>query len=209
MKALARLVLVLVVLGFCLPSYGEILVYKCTGTGTEFDKGEDGWELNKKTYKGYVVIDVDYTTNTIRQAELISYRKHGEGKWFEQNPLDLELVRVIYDTKIQWVVMQKGVLLEGEEIVAGGFAMLAGQARNRNIGIEETKEVPSSLSGYDLWDETDEGGGRYLSMSKITLTLYPSWTYWANGDDEDEGNQDFELTKQMIKDYLIGKGYTE
>jgi hypothetical protein len=208
MKALAKSVMVLIALGFCLPSYGEILVYKCTQTATWCEQQLGQWAVEKETWRGYVVIDVNYDDNTITQAELIWYGKDEDGKWFEQQSSDLELVRVNYDSKVQWVVMEKEVQLDGEELVGGKFAMVAGSARSRNIGTGENREVATTLSGYVLTDQTEDGG-RYIEMSKMTVTLYPSWTYWANGDDMDEGKQNFGLTTAMIKAYLIKKGYIQ
>jgi hypothetical protein len=209
MKMLAKLTMVLVVLGFCLPSFGEILVYKFTETDTYFQQEGEQWEVRKETNKGYIIVEVNYDDYTITQAEGIGYWKDDEGKWFKQNPVDLELVRVTYDSKVQWVIMEKEVELDGEELVGVNFVMLAGKAGNKNIGVEEAKEVASSLSGYILEDTTQDAGRSIQMSSKITLTLYPSWTYWANGDEVDEGNQDFEGTKEMIKAYLTKKGYTE
>jgi hypothetical protein len=209
MKMLAKLTMVLVVLGFCLPSFGEILVYKFTETDTYFQQEGEQWEVRKETNKGYIIVEVNYDDYTITQAEGIGYWKDDEGKWFKQNPVDLELVRVTYDSKVQWVIMEKEVELDGEELVGVNFVMLAGKAGNKNIGVEEAKEVASSLSGYILEDTTQDAGRSIQMSSKITLTLYPSWTYWANGDEEDEGNKNFEATKQMIKAYLTKKGYTK
>jgi hypothetical protein len=106
------------------------------------------------------------------------------------------------------VVLSKEIDVVGEE-VTGDFLATAGKARNRNIGVGGNREVASVVKGYVLEDVATDGGGRYISMSNLTLTLYPSWTYWANGDAEDEGNQDFDATTEMIKNYLIGKGYAE
>jgi len=207
MKRLAKLTMVLVALGFCLPGYGEILVYKITETGTEYHKdGTSG--VVKYTAKGYLVIDVDYDSKSITQAEIIWYGKDEEGPWFEQDVVALELVRIAYDTKVDWVITAKVIEFDGEEVVGCNFVTLAGKARNKNIGAEEAKEVASSLTGYSLWDNTEDVV-RYIGMSKIKISLYTSWTRWANGDDDDEGNQDFDATKEMIKAYLIKKDYEE
>jgi len=207
MKRLANLTIVLVAIGFCLPGYGEILVYKVTETGTEYHKdGTSGVE--KYTAKGYLVIDVDYTSNSITQAEIIWYGKNQEDLWFSQDVVTLELVRVDCDGKINWVITAKDPEFDGEELVGVNFILLAGKAGNKNIGVGESKEVASSLTGYSLWDNT-EYIVRYVGMSKVKISLYTSWTRWANGDDDDEGKQNFDATKQMIKDYLTDKGYTE
>jgi hypothetical protein len=178
---------------------------KVSQNNTYFDQTDGEWEVEKGPWKGYSVIDADYQTNTVTQAEAIGYGTDENGKWIDLTVLDIELVRVQYGTKVQWVIMEKGAELDGEQMISSSFWMTAGQARSRNVGAQENREVATKLTGYGLEDQT-EGGLRSLQMSTISLTLYPAWTYWANGD---EGNQDFEATVQMITDYLNGKGYTE
>jgi hypothetical protein len=207
MRTLGKMAALLVVLGFCLPAHGEILVYKLTQSGTFWWPEGEGWASDKGTWKGYVVVDIDYTDNTITQAMGIGYERDADGKWFEEDPLQLELVRVETGTKVQWVIVDKEAEFDGETVVSGFFLMLAGPARDRNVGTGEKQEVANTLKGYVLEGENQEGN-QDLGMSSLSVTLYPAWTYWANGDGDDEGNQDFDATTQMIEDYLSGKGYT-
>jgi len=208
MKALVKLVTVLVVLGFCLPSYGEILVYKFVDKSTCYEQDAVGnWDVWNETNKGYIVIEVNYDDYTITQAEGITYWNDKGDKKFDQNPIDLELVRVENKGKVEWVIMAKDLDLVGEQI-SGEFTLLTGKAISKKIGIADKREVANKLSGSGL-EDTIDGDERYIDVSKISVTLFPAWTCWANGDGVDEGNQDFEATKQMIKDYLTGKGYTE
>jgi hypothetical protein len=201
MKTLAKVVMLLVVLGFCLPSYGDILVYKLSLGGTYFELQDGEWEVSNRTYKGYVVLDFNYGTHTIDHAESFTYWKDQRGKQFERSTLNLELVRVDYGTKIQWIIMQKDVDVVGEQVAGGKFLMLTGSVRERNIGVEVNRKVAATLSGYNL-----EGTyGEDIVMLKIALSFYPAWTYRANGD---EGNRDFDTAVQMIEDYLTAKGYT-
>lgn len=206
MKTLANVVTLLVVLGFCLPSYGDILVYKFSFSGNYYELQDGEWQMWKKARKGYMVLDFNYGTHSIEQAEVITYWTHWkdqDGKWFQSSPLNLELVRVEYGTKIQWVVMQKNADVVGEEVVGGQFVMLTGSVRERNIGVEVKREVAATLSGYNLFHDVD----RDIEMSKVSLAFYPAWTSWAN--DPDEGNQDFDAAKQKVVTYLEARGYTE
>jgi hypothetical protein len=208
---LGRLAGFLVVLGFCLPSYGEILVYKYTITRTNYEQTDGEWEVETKTYKGYMALDIDYDDYSVTEGAQIRYWiDHGE-KLYEQGQLPFELVRVPYGNKVQWVIIGKSVESDGEEITRISFGMMAGQARTRGIGADAAHEVPSTLAGYSLRDDLDAvDADRDIEMaSKLSLTLYPAWTYWANGDEEDEGNQDLALTMQMIKNSLDAKGYAE
>jgi hypothetical protein len=206
MKALAKSVMVLIALGFCLPSFGEILVYKCTSTGTGIEQNGE-WKVQSETHRSYIILEVNYNDFTVTQAERIDYWKDKEGKWFEQNPMDLELVRVEYGSKVQWGILLKEIDIVEEE-VTGNFLITAGSARSRNIGTGENREVANTLSGYVLSDTTEDEN-REFGMSKLSLTLYPSWTYWANGEDEDECDQDFDCTRLKIKEILDEKRYIE
>jgi hypothetical protein len=206
MKTMTKMVVLLIVLGFGLPSYGEILVYKLSESWTDYDQGEQQWEVDKGSGKAYLVVDVDYEAGTIANAVRIWYGKDAEGKWFIQEPVNLELVRVDDSTRVQWVVMEKN-MEQAAEGLSGNFYMLTGPARDRNVGTGEAQEVANKLTGYGLSDYV--APPRWLGTSKLSATLYPSWTYWANGDGEDEGNQDFEAATQFIADYLTNKGYED
>ena len=66
------------------------------------------------------------------------------------------------------------------------------------------------MTGYSLRDElNDKDADRDIEMdSKMSATLYPAWTYWANGQGQNQGHQDLETTIEMIKNSLEAKGYT-
>jgi hypothetical protein len=206
MTTLGKVIILLVVLGLGLPSYGEILVYKIIWTGTYWEQGEGEWAIDRRPSKAYVVFDVDYADNTIVQAEVIRYWTSDNGKEFGHGPLDAELVRVEYEGRVQWLIQFQAIL--EQDITGSSTHMVAGQARGRSVGAQENREVATALRGYGLQDET-HNEYRNLGMWAHSFTLYSTWTHWANGDEEGEGNQDFEATKQMIKGYLTTKGYTE
>jgi hypothetical protein len=208
MKTLGTMAVLLVVLGLCLPSYAEILVYKSTQNATTYLQDGGEWHVETVVRKGYLVVEVDYDAGTITQGAGIGYGRDADGKWYEQNTVNFELVRVESGTSVRWVVMEKDVEFDGQEITGGIFSMVTGLARDRSIGTAEKQEVANKLSGYGLYDEAGDGQ-RYITESTLSATLYPAWTYWANGDGENEGNQDFDTTTQMIVDYLTNRGYVE
>jgi hypothetical protein len=188
-----------------------ILIYKTAVTRTSFELQGGEWQAQSKTERGYAVVAVNYVDNTITQAAGIHYWTDNGGKRYEQNPEDLELVRIPYGGKVQWVLVGKRVEFDGDDITDISFGMLAGRAGRRSVGMRSSREVAASLSGYSLSDGLNAADvDRDIELtSKIKFTFYPSWTRWANGTDEDEGNQDFELITQKIGEYLAGKGYTE
>jgi len=68
-----KLLVLLFVAAICIPSYGSILVYKTTTTATEFGITAPGTGPTKVTEKGYLVIDVDLTTQIVASAQQITY----------------------------------------------------------------------------------------------------------------------------------------
>ena len=206
MKTLARMTVLLVVLGLCLPSYGEILVYKATQTMTSYTEVAEGeWDVMKETSKSYLVIDVNYTTNTFTQSASINYGRDPNGKFFEENALSLELVRVTSDDRVRWVVLQEEI--EPNEMApSGSIYALAGLASDRNIGTGTKSEAAAKLKGSGFEDRTNEGL-RELGLASVSATLYSAWTVRANGTGTGQLNQSFSDTLAFIEVYLTSKGY--
>ena len=204
MKKLTTITTLFITLASCLTSSAEILVYKHTESGTFWTHEDGEWVLDKGPWKAYLILNLNHDNYTIEDAKFVGYRQNANGKWFRQNSVDLQLVRVPYGAKVQWVVMATEVNVDQELITGGSFHMLAGPARSRSVGTATKREVPNKLAGYGLQDET-EGEVRDIGLSTLSATLYPAWTYWANG----AGNQDFDTTLGMITDYLTSKGYVE
>jgi hypothetical protein len=164
MKTLATMTALWVVLGLCLPSYAEILVYKATENGNNFTQAQDQWVVERGPWKGYMVIEIDYQSNTITQAGAMEYGRDADGhKYFKRYSLDLELVQVDDGTRVRWIVMQKSL--------SGVFYMLTGLARDGNVGTGEAQEVASRLTGYGLVDQANDGQ-RAIGMTTLSLTFY-------------------------------------
>jgi hypothetical protein len=67
-----KLLLLVFVAAMCVPSYGDILVYKTTQTATVLDITVPA-SLDKVTEKGFLVLDVDLTTQDVCEAQQITY----------------------------------------------------------------------------------------------------------------------------------------
>ncbi len=67
-----KLLVLVFVAVMCVPSYGSILVYKTAQTGTVLDITGSA-SLGKETDKGYLVLDIDLTTQTVNSAQQITY----------------------------------------------------------------------------------------------------------------------------------------
>jgi len=198
----------LLVLGLCLPSSGEVLVYKYTQNGSFYYSDGTSWNQEKGPWKGYLVLDITYADGSasIDGATAVGYGTEGGDKLYSVNSLEgLRLVRVELGSKVLWIVIQA----DADPQVGGSLQMFSGSANARKVGTAEKQEVANKLSGTGLeaYNYGVEGGD--LAMMTFSITLYPTWTYWANGDGEDEGGGNFEATTAMIVDYLERKGYVE
>jgi len=198
--------MVLLVLGLCLPSSGEILVYKFTQNGSFYESDGTTWSQDKGPWKGYMVLDVTYTEDSasIANTAVVEYGTEGGDKWYEVNLIEgFTLVRVELGSKVLWVVLKAF-----SDETGGNLYMVSGSASARKVGDPGKLEAPNKLSGYGL-DAFHDGAGGELGMKTFSGTLYPTWTYWANGAGEGEGNKSFEATTGYISTYLEGKGYVE
>ena len=209
MKTVAKAVALLVVLALSVPSYGEILVYKYTITRTNFEQTNGEWAMERRTYKGYKALDINYDDYTVSGGAQIRYWIDNNQKVYERHPFDVELVRVPVGTNVQWVIVAKDAESDGEKLTRLSLEIMSGQARHRGIGGVAAREVASKLAGHCLRDELGaKDADRDVEVaSKLSLTLHSAWTYWANGDGANEGNQDLTQTMQMITDWLEAKGY--
>jgi hypothetical protein len=208
----------LVALGVCLPSYGEILIYKYTETHYEYDRRGGTWEVEKATGTGYFLLEVTYNedgTITVDNWQSIQYWKDEEDtKWFEvyEEFVELEIEKVEYKGKVEWLFLYDYVNENSTRLL-----MTPGKAYNKDIGGEERREVASILKGYflDFIENDPAEGDLDREMSQIRFTLHSVWTKYANREDNVETGKiegldgDYDATVEFIKEYLEGKGYEE
>jgi hypothetical protein len=202
MKTLATTTLLWVALGLSLPSYGDILVYKLTQNGTDYEFRNFEWQVVKGKFQGYVVLDLNYDEFRITQAGQFTYWSRGGEKLYEEDLTHFSLVRVQEGDKTRWVVMRKERRFEGFGM-HGEFTMVEGDARARKIDVNK-REVAGTLSGRFL----SGTHGVDLLIFKTSLTLYSAWTGWANGDKEQGVKRTFDDTMEMIRNSLLARGYT-
>ena len=232
MKTLAKFVMLLVVLAFCLPADGEILIFTKTGKcfeadgERELDDGEWLWGVWEERLTGYLILEVEYDENGeidyINHAEQVEYWREGRERWYEQFPewFDVERIEILdrWDRPIVYWVLEAWDTWEDEGEEGIWFIMLRGRARMVNIGLgwadEEKREVAAMLEGccqeWDWWEILDGPGTEYIEkwMCCETLRLHPWWTRLAN--DPDVGDQDFEFAVfEIVKYWLEWLGYEE
>ena len=115
-----NLLMFLIVLAFCLPGYGEVLVYKYSDQIDFFDIVEViepndtndpnvyNWDvLIKDRLKGYLVIDANYNDFSIEDAALIAYWSNkgsattGNPKGKFQETIELANLELVKTTEYQ------------------------------------------------------------------------------------------------------------
>lgn len=202
-----NLLMFLIVLAFCLPGYGEVLVYKYSDQIDFFDiveiiEPDDtndpnvyNWDvLIKDRLKAYLVIDANYSDFSIEDAALIAYWSNKgsattgnlKGKFQETIELDnLELVKTTeYHNKnknvYRWIFVDAQDCADNPEIL-----MVAGKARISDIGFgyKDKREIAKSMKGYVLGDSTNTGSEiGQLQMGRVAARFNKTWTRIANAD---------------------------
>ena len=191
-----KLAMLLVILALCVPSYGDILVYKVTISGKAILEGAGEFAVIKSiTIKGYSVVDLDSEND-----ELIVYGKELDGDKYQRN-----IGGVLED--LDWWNLEK----EGQYAVATwvkdgqlGELALIGTAKLIDIGYgKDNKEyAPSSMAGHGkVWNDpiTD---AIIMGSGSVTATLDGSLTKTAN-----QWGQDFEYTVNRVEQILNNQGY--
>jgi hypothetical protein len=201
-----KLAMLLVVLALCLPSYGDILIYKVTIAGRAISEDEDGASIGSGTIRGYEVVDVnvaDVNNPVIEDDALIVYGKDDDGDKLQVN---VENVIAEEDGYIQLEMEKAGHWAVGVEVESFTDAVLIGKAKEIDIGFGKTEKriVAKSLTGHGiLWgDPISEEG--LIGSGKVTAELKTDWTKDAN-----EEETAFDDVVAGIQDYLTDKGYED
>ena len=218
MKTMTKLMMLLVLLAFCLPADGEILIYtktmKCFGAeGTQEIDSPVIWDwVGDERVVGFLILDVLYEDGEIVwvwDAEQVEYWREGRERFYEQweEGYGVERIEVPGRTElappIVWWVLENWWLDEGIGVEDAFFVMHRGKARPVNIGLgwapEEKREAASVLQGcmqyYWEWlDEVPEPDVWEIEKGTCCVTLrLDAWrTRMANlywaAYDEDEGD---------------------
>ena len=182
MKKLLALLVMVVVLGVCAPSYGYILVYKVTGKVKAFEWNEPSY--GNVAVKGFLVIDIQDTgddeDNDANNARLVLYGKDADGDLVYFND-------ALGDGgNIEWFTTGEFVGLEVWDSVSPfeyEFTM-TGKVKLADVGfgVEDKRLVSSSLKGTlgswwgMLLDETQE----LFGSGSASMTLDTAKTKAAN-----------------------------
>lgn len=146
-----KLLLLVIVAAMCVPCYGGILVYKTSTSATVFTG--DVKEVQKD--RGYLVLDVDFDTQTVNSAQQVTY---GDA---EQ---ETTVVSVEFSTPTGFIVAD----YSGND----KDAILFGKATLTDIGLSGDETVAKSLKGSMLvgLGTADLGTGTYSAKLDTKMT---------------------------------------
>jgi len=234
MKMFAKLVMLLVVLAFCLPADGEILIFNKTMRGF-FAEGELSdpndiespldWDAGEETLSGYLILEVEYDANglivDIGDAVQVEYWMEGIHGYYAQfwHYFEVERIEVetlYYGDVVYWVLTDS--FNEGFEMVylmmvrGGNPWMLPTDIYNW----EELREIVFVLNGSALWFHLDWDGYSLVEAEKeiydVSLYLNFWWTWMANGEfDTTKYDDPWDWAENGIVKYWLSEvlGYEE
>ena len=202
-----KLAMLLLVLALCLPSYGDILVYRVHVAAKAIDSTGDDAILSSGSIRGYLVIDID-TTDPEADPEagaLILYGKDGNGDKVQINEGDLIWDYSLYamakaDTYAVFAELY-GSIDDGDLVDTD--AVLIGKTVLTNIGFgaADKRPVPMFMKGNvllwsDPFDVLDIGGSGVVQAS-----LHLSWTKAYNAG---EGTAFDDVVIDIMEEKLAG-----
>jgi hypothetical protein len=223
-KKMKKLVMVLVVLALCVPTYGYILVYKVTMSGTVagWKTTPDGWLLSKASGRGYLVLDVDDDDpNVLNDVQFIDYYTEDHDKLYDMWDAGEEFTHSILPGRPP---KGKNIVCVDLNLVDSGFELggrVLGTVKSTDIGTldeDEKKEkvdVATSLKGVGAWESYEDDTLNESGYGTLSLTLDSKWTKTANNPDEEKGfGGNFENflapesdAPQGLINWLESKGY--
>jgi len=183
MRKLLVLVFVAVFVAMmCVPSYGDILVYKTSQKTSDFS----GDALNKETQNGYLILNVDLgTPQTVSAAQLLTYGGTGVDK--EQQTVN---VTVTFTAEGGYIL---ATYVNGTD-----NAVLAGKYTDGKAAGLTGKNIAKTLSGYMLIDNSGFGTMSATLDAKTTKSSNPT-----------TGPLDISTVASNIRGTLAGKGYVD
>jgi hypothetical protein len=212
-----KLVMVLAVLALCVPTYGYILVYKVTMSGTVAEWETDdtgGWLLHKASGVGYLVLDVDDDDpNALNDVQFIDYFTEDHDKLYNMWVTGEEFTQSILP----------GLPPKGKNIASINIDLstesgttlggkLFGTVKSTDIGTGGKVDVATSLKGVFAWESYEDDTLNESGYGTLSLTLDSKWTKTANNPDGFDGDFGSFLeidpeTPQGLIEWLESKGY--
>jgi hypothetical protein len=196
-----KLVILLVVLGVCLPAYGDVLVYKTTLSGDVMGTGG----MKKGKIRGYLVLEVNSFSLSdwqVAGAAHVLYMKDGKKKWrssYQQSYL--ELYRYQVTSKKGMLLVDSGFNYDLANCYGSVESVVYGEVKRTLVGTGSPKpKVPSKMKGHSLvyGDAVDDWTG----SGKQTAKLHRKRTKNAN-----KNGKSLSQVVDGIVNSLAAKGY--
>ena len=184
-----KLAMLLFVLALCLPSYGDILVYKVSIASKAIVIDEDVAYIGGETTKGYLVVDVDFTNAEepdIDSSALVLYGKDLDG--FKRQVNMGDMTHTYNQDPMEKVGKNWAVGVWASREI--GEMVVIGKATWRDIGFGklEKRIVATSLTGHGIWRYDPIKGIPLMSSGTVKADLQSNWTKAYNED----GGTDFD-----------------
>ena len=210
MKNVVKLAITLLLVVLYSQANAEILIYKSSTKGYEYNGVSGEWEVIQRKDRGYLIIEIEYIDdeederiNVLNATEFL-YWKDGSNNYFKDYDRDYQITRVEYKGNILWYLT--GSYASSVEVQA---LISKGQTSDTSIDFnkDDTVEVATQLKGKNLSD-IQLGYGHYIDTWSTSFRFHTTWTKLANS--ANHGNGDYEYAvEQIVKIYLLRKGYEE
>lgn len=197
MKTIIKLIMLLAVLGICIPAQAEILIYsKTIKCWVAENMGDDDWDIYIERIKGFLILEVVIEFDEIvdiNDAVQIEYAKSGRERWVDIYFPEFDIEKITDGGKVQFV-------LTDPNFVDGDFwiTMLTGAGKKYNIGLQHRQEIPRQLKGHTLWHD-------FLDINTIcdmNMRIQQKFTKEAN-----EGEMDLSDAYGIVQDWLGQRGW--
>jgi hypothetical protein len=203
-----KLLVLFFVAAMCVPSYGDILVYKFTGQLNPWidftDSSYETATVSAKQITGYIIEDFTETWELINDPTLICCGKNGKVKWgiyFDINKEDMSFN--FFDIgKTGWGQLVRIYETDEHEGVGTLYVLMYGKMDWVDIGKGAKNKVYISRSLKGTIEAQAEINDYFTAFGNITATLDSKYTQNAN---KTEATQ--EDTVDKIIAALEGKGY--
>ncbi len=216
-----KLLVLVFVAAMCVPSYGEVLVYKTKQKGTTFSF--NNWDDDYGRYQGqmadgFLLLDVDIDSGRIllinNSAFWITYTKTKTEGMSSMELRELEVYYGVWGAKTYMVISSFSFLDwindsndSSGNYVYGATITVEGVVKGTSLikgGVKVS--IPAALKGFSHFDWESVTKPELGSLTVIA-TLDKKWTARAN-DLNDLGGEDALLyTYLAIHSYLVDKGY--
>lgn len=192
-----KLVMLLIVLAVCLPSYGEILIYKVATVAKVYEV--DSQEFVNAAVKSYIVIEVNdiNSLNVINDVEIRYFKNAVGNKVQDTVNINLDLSREVLAGK------RFDAVIASYDEPGDITGTLLGKTAMAFVATGVKKSIPTKLEGQLLVDGTVQTLN-IVGTAKMVATLKTDWTKTSN-----DFGLSFAETVSEIQGFLSDAGFAD